>query len=53
MCNIALNKNIIPPTCELANIIQIPKPNKDTNIGTSYRPIPLLSVIAKTLEKNN
>ena len=32
------------------NIIPIPKPNKDVNIGTSYRPISLLSVIAKTLE---
>ena len=36
---------------KLDNIIQIPKPNKDTNIGTSYRPISLLSVVAKTLEK--
>ena len=36
---------------KLANIIPIPKPNKDTNIGTSYRPISLLSVVAKTLEK--
>ena len=29
------------------NIIRIPKPNKDMNISTSYRPISLLSVIAK------
>ena len=36
---------------KLANIIPIPKPNKDTNMGTSYRPISLLSVVAKTLEK--
>ena len=35
----------------MANIIPIPKPNKDINIGTSYWPISLLSVIAKTLEK--
>ena len=35
----------------MANIIQIPKPNKDTNMGTSYRPISLLSVVAKILEK--
>ena len=34
---------------KLANIIPIPKPNKDN--GTSYRPISLLSVVAKTLEK--
>ena len=30
--------------------MHIPKPNKDINIGTSYRPLSLLSVIAKTLE---
>ena len=36
---------------KLANIIPIPKPNKDTNMGTSYRPISLLSVVAETLEK--
>ena len=34
----------------MANIVPIPKPNKDTDKGTSYRPISLLSVIAKTLE---
>ena len=47
-----LNKNIIPHTWKLANIVPIPKPNKDTNKGTSYRPISLLSVIARTLEKS-
>ena len=52
MFKIALNKNIIPHTWKLVNIIPIPKPNKDTNKGTSYRPISLLSVIAKTLEKS-
>ena len=48
----ALNKNIIPHTWKLANIVSIPKPNKDTDNGTSYRPISLLSVIAKPLEKS-
>ena len=47
-----LNKNIIPHTWKLANIVPIPKHYKDTNKGTSYRPISLLSVIAKTLEKS-
>ena len=51
MFKTALNKNIIPHTWKLANIIPIPKPNKDTDKGTSYKPISLLSVIAKTLEK--
>ena len=46
----ALNKNIIPHTWKLANIVPIPKP--DTDKDTSYRPICLLSVIAKTLEKS-
>ena len=52
MFKTALNKNIIPHTWKLANIVPIPKPNKDTDKGTSYRPTSLLSVIAKTLEKN-
>ena len=52
MYKTALNKNIIPHTWKLANIVPIPKPNKDTDKGTSYRSISLLSVIAKTLEKS-
>ena len=52
MFKTALNKNIIPHTWKLANIVPISKPNKDTDKGTSYRPISLLSVIAKTLEKS-
>ena len=52
MFKTALNKNIIPYTWKLANIVPIPKPNKDTVNGTSYRPISLLSVIAMTLEKS-
>ena len=52
MFKTALNKNIIPHTWKLANIVPIPKPNNDTDKGTSYRLISLLSVIAKTLEKS-
>ena len=52
MFKTAFNKNIIPHTWKLANIVPIPKPKKDTDKGTSYRPISLLSVIAKTLEKS-
>ena len=52
MYKTAINKNIIPHTWKLANIVLIPKPNKDTDMGTSYRPISLPSVIAKTLEKS-
>ena len=42
--------NTIPHTWK-ANIMPIRKPNKDINIGTSYRPISLPSVIAIALEK--
>ena len=52
MLKTALNTNIIPDIWKLANIVPIPKPNKDIDKGTSYRPISLLSVIAKTLEKS-
>ena len=48
----ALNKNIIPHIWKLANIVSISKPNKEIDRGTSYRPISLLSVIVKTLEKS-
>ena len=44
MLKTALNTNIIPHIWKLANIVPIPKPNKDTDKGTSYRPISLLSV---------
>ena len=36
----------------MANIVHIPKPNKDIDKSTSYMPIYLLSVIAKTLKKS-
>ena len=52
MFKTSLNKNIIPHIWKLANIVPIPKPNKDTDKVTSYRPISLLSVIAKTREKS-
>ena len=52
MLETALNTNIIPHIWKLANIVPIPKPNKDIYKGTSYRPISLLSVIAKTLKKS-
>ena len=50
--NLALKTNTIPQIWKLAKIIPIPKPNKDPNLGTSYRPISLLSPIAKKHGKN-
>ena len=35
----------------MTNIVPMPKPNRYTDKGTTYRPISLLSVIAKILEK--
>ena len=52
MLKTALNTNIIPHMWKLANIVPIQKNKKDIDKGTSYRPISLLSVIAKTLEKS-
>ena len=49
--NLALNTNTIAHMWKLANIILILKPDKDHNTDTSFRPISLLSVISKTLEK--
>jgi endonuclease/exonuclease/phosphatase (EEP) superfamily protein YafD len=51
MFNIALNSNTIPEVWKQAKIIPILKPNKDENQSKSYRPISILSTIAKTLEK--
>ena len=48
----APNNNIILHIWKLAYIFPIPKPSKDRDKGTSYRPISLISVIAKTLEKS-
>ena len=52
MLKTALNTNIIPHIWKFVNIVPIPKLNKDIDKGTSYRPISLFSVIAKTLEKS-
>src|SRR6476469_3267172 len=51
--NLSLNQNIIPQIWKLAKIIPIPKSNKDPGLGTLYRPISLLSPIAKIMEKNH
>ena len=44
MLKTVLNTNIIPHIWKLANIVPIPKPNKDIDKGTSYRPISPYSV---------
>ena len=49
--NLSINTNTIPQIWKTAKIIPIPKPNKNPQLGPSFRPISLLSPIAKTLEK--
>ena len=49
--NITINTNTIPQIWKTSKIIPIAKPNKDPSLPSSYRPIALLSAIAKTLEK--
>ena len=49
--NITINTNTIPQIWKTSKIIPITKPNKNPSLSSSYRPIALLSPIAKTLEK--
>ena len=51
MNEVAVNKNDIPAIWKLAKIVPVLKPGKSPNEGTSYRPLSLLSPIAKVLEK--
>ena len=49
--NVTINTNTIPQIWKSSKIIPIAKPNKNPSLPFSYRPIALLSPIAKTLEK--
>lgn len=46
-----INKNLIPMQWKTNNLVPIPKPNKDKNQSTSYRPIALISPLANILER--
>ena len=52
---VLLNKiffsGICPPQWKFAHVVPIIKPNSDSTLPTSYRPISLTSVLAKLLEK--
>ena len=48
--NLSLTTCQIPAIWKSSLIITIPKPGKDTTVGTSYRPISLLCPAAKVLE---
>ena len=49
MYNTSLNNNVIPHTWKLANIIPIPKPNKDMNIQTHLTSLSDSKTLEKTL----
>lgn len=49
--NNSINKNMIPTAWKVAKIIPVLKPGKNKNNSESYRPISLLSNIAKTMER--
>ncbi|KAI4474511.1 hypothetical protein M0804_014816 [Polistes exclamans] len=49
--NAALRVHYFPSTWKLAEIIMLPKPNKDPHDVNSYRPISLLPLLSKLLEK--
>ena len=53
MYNIVLNTKTIPHLWKRTTIIPILKPYKDHNIGTNYRPMSLVSRIAKAIEKTH
>jgi predicted metallopeptidase len=41
----------MPQVWKIAEVIMVPKPNKQLNEVTSYRPISLLPVVSKLFEK--
>ena len=46
----SINQSITPPLWKVGRIIPLPKPGKPVDKGPSYRPISLLSPLAKLLE---
>ena len=48
--NCSISKVLIPPIWKVGRIIPLPKPGKPENEATSYRPISILSPVAKLAE---
>jgi hypothetical protein len=51
--NNCLNASYFPKTWKTASTIMIPKPVKDPHNPLSYRPISLLNIMGKVLEKSS
>lgn len=49
--NSCLRPGYFPKAWKLGKIVAIPKPGKEASLHTSYRPITLLPVLGKMLEK--
>ena len=48
--NLSPATHIVPETWKMGRVVSLLKPGKDASKGESYRPISLLSPVAKTLE---
>ena len=51
LLNASIASSVIPDIWKVARIVPLPKPGKPAGEGSSYRPISLLSPVAKLLEK--
>lgn len=51
LVNASFRLKYVPMCWKVAEVIMIPKPGKQVNVVTSYRPISLLPVISKLYEK--
>ena len=51
LINACIRLNYVPDVWKVAEVIMIPKPGKNLSVVESYRPISLLSTMAKLFEK--
>ena len=51
LINLSLDSSVIPALWKVGRVIPLPKPDKDPEQAKSYRPLALLSPVAKLVEK--
>ena len=51
LINLSLNSSVIPALWKVGRVIPLPKPCKDPEQAKNYRPIALISPVAKLVEK--